>query len=537
MKPSPQTEVVMADNDRSEAHQELPGPLPLTLKPGTPAQIARLRLFLKEIGYTESAICQREHIAGLHIFKPSKDREIRDALDLAMTLFLEGKPVARELVTSRLPNGGPALLEDFGLIEPDADDPSLCRATLGLYPLRGLYLISDLTRVVAPPGDEEPADDVVFPATTGTTYEWLSCLPTTPCENLLDIGAGTGVGALLGAAGYAGHAWALDITERATRMCEFNARLNGIENVTILTGDLYEPVKGKTFDRIISHPPYVPKPESRIIYRDGGADGEDVLRRVLRELPEYLQPGGLFCCRCMASDRKDAPLEQRLREMIGPEHTAFDVAVITNVCVPPGPFYCRMVTTGAMGVMAFGQQLQLFHDLGVENVVVGFIYIERHKVRQDPITVRRQLASRTTPFPPSVKWLFDWERAASYPELPLRLIDARPIASTDAEIMLNHRMREGELWLEGCRIATSFPFAFAHEAPPGMGLLIGACDGTHTTAELYEQMKELQAWSPDSPIENFVDLIRQLVGGGVLELEDFRLPRPDPTPPRVVAQA
>jgi methylase of polypeptide subunit release factors len=34
--------------------------------------------------------------------------------------------------------------------------------------------------------------------------------------------------------------------------------LNDVSNVTVLQGDLYDPVQGQRFDRITIHPPYVP---------------------------------------------------------------------------------------------------------------------------------------------------------------------------------------------------------------------------------------------------------------------------------------
>jgi methylase of polypeptide subunit release factors len=69
---------------------------------------------------------------------------------------------------------------------------------------------------------------------------------------------GTGIAALVAAQKDAAHAWAFDITARATHFAEFNRRLNAIPNVTAAEGDLYAPAGGQTFDRIVAHPPYLP---------------------------------------------------------------------------------------------------------------------------------------------------------------------------------------------------------------------------------------------------------------------------------------
>jgi ribosomal protein L3 glutamine methyltransferase len=71
-------------------------------------------------------------------------------------------------------------------------------------------------------------------------------------------------------------------------------------------GDLFGPLKGKTYDLIITNPPYVDRVAMEILpdeYRHepamalaGGNDGMDLVRRILRESVDYLTPdGGLLC--------------------------------------------------------------------------------------------------------------------------------------------------------------------------------------------------------------------------------------------------
>ncbi|WP_326834233.1 putative protein N(5)-glutamine methyltransferase [Amycolatopsis rhabdoformis] len=75
---------------------------------------------------------------------------------------------------------------------------------------------------------------------------------------------------------------------------------------SVYEGDLFEPVPRRLRGRVevlISNVPYVPSaevallpPEARehepLVALDGGADGLDVLRRVVREAPQWLAPGG-----------------------------------------------------------------------------------------------------------------------------------------------------------------------------------------------------------------------------------------------------
>ncbi|MGH7462294.1 MAG: hypothetical protein ACREMA_14885, partial [Longimicrobiales bacterium] len=94
-------------------------------------------------------------------------------------------------------------------------------------------------------------------------------------------------------------------------------------------------------------------------------------------------------------------------------------------------------------------------------------------------------------------------------------------------VTLKHRMNEGQLRAEGCTAATEFPFVFELEASPGTVFLLGACDGTRTVSELYQEMKQIGAVPPHGTAEQFARLIALLMSGGVLEAENYPLPRTD----------
>src|SRR5690606_22021150 len=143
------------------------------------------------------------------------------------------------------------------------------------YPLGELHLASDLSR----PDGGAPPDDVVYPALTDSTAHFLLTLPDDGCERLLELCAGTGVAALR-LAPACGEAWATDVSARAAHFAEFNRRLNARDNVTVACGDVWAAVGGRTFDRVVAHPPYVAGADDAV-FRDGGEDGEAVTRRIV----------------------------------------------------------------------------------------------------------------------------------------------------------------------------------------------------------------------------------------------------------------
>lgn len=506
----------------------------LVLREADAGTFADVRGLLHAIGYETDAVCERMGTRPVRGFMVARETPLAaavgDALDLAIHLFLLGEPAARSELGALLPPGAATLLESVGLLRGVPGDTTRCHAPAALYPTGGLYIVSDHARELVGVGWGEAATDVVFPALADTTVEFLSSLPATPCESLLDLGSGTGVAALHAAAGYARHAWAADITERATRMARFNVLLNGADNVTVVRGDLYEPVAGQTFDRIVSHPPYMPEPDPRLVFRDGGADGEQITRRIVAGLPAHLRPGGQLWCRCLGTDRRGAPLEGRLRAMLGAAAPDFDVVVVSSQAVTPAEYCGRILAMQGFTAASVDRQLTLFRELEVENIVVGLIVIERLAESRPAVTARRRLPRKERFTASAIDWLLRWERAASDPTLAARLTAARPVLQPEAEVQLRHHMREGELRAEGCAAITDFPFPFSFESTPGAALLLASCDGTRTVAELHAEMTRLGTVPAGITLEQFVPLIRTLAGGGVLELDGFPLPRPEGGP-------
>lgn len=90
---------------------------------------------------------------------------------------------------------------------------------------------------------------------------------------------------------------ATDISADALAIAKENNVTLGAE-VTFLEGDLLEPLKGKTFDIVISNPPYIPNQEFvESVVKDqephlalfGGEDGLDLYRGILNDVSSILK--------------------------------------------------------------------------------------------------------------------------------------------------------------------------------------------------------------------------------------------------------
>jgi hypothetical protein len=71
-----------------------------------------------------------------------------------------------------------------------------------------------------------------------------------------------------------------------------NLEVNGVTNVELRRGSLFEPVAGERFDLIVSNPPFIVSPDTEIVFRDAGLERDEVSRLVARGAAAQLEPGG-----------------------------------------------------------------------------------------------------------------------------------------------------------------------------------------------------------------------------------------------------
>lgn len=136
---------------------------------------------------------------------------------------------------------------------------------------------------------------------------------------VLDLCTGSGCLAILAARHFQNaQIDAVDISGDALAVAARNVREHGLEErVRLFHGDLFAPVRDTRYDLIISNPPYVDaagmaalpaecRAEPRLAL-DGGADGLDLVRRILTQAKDHLTPqGGLVCEVGRGRDRLEA---------------------------------------------------------------------------------------------------------------------------------------------------------------------------------------------------------------------------------------
>jgi release factor glutamine methyltransferase len=125
-------------------------------------------------------------------------------------------------------------------------------------------------------------------------------------KRILDLGTGTGCIAIsVLTESPSATAVAIDVSPEAVLMTEANAETHGVrKRLDARQGSWFDPLQGgEAFDVIVSNPPYIVRdvietlaPEVRDhdprAALDGGKDGLDAYRAILKEAPLWLKPDG-----------------------------------------------------------------------------------------------------------------------------------------------------------------------------------------------------------------------------------------------------
>ncbi|MEI9954332.1 MAG: class I SAM-dependent methyltransferase [Pseudomonadota bacterium] len=234
-------------------------------------------------------------------------RQARSPLVLALRLFVFMDPVTREEAMAALASNGLllALLEVGMLVERDTG--LVCPFLLNV--VEDQYVFCD---------DLSSLGEAVMGASATTADLLQATWPVKRLAHVLDLGCGAGTAALMLAEG-AAQVVGSDINPRAIVLAKLNLALTNRDNVTFLAGDLFAPVADERFDLIVAQPPFVSKPDSEATatFLHGGARGDELLLRILSELPARLAPGGRAVFRVDWPVYDEVSPAERIRTALG----------------------------------------------------------------------------------------------------------------------------------------------------------------------------------------------------------------------------
>jgi methylase of polypeptide subunit release factors len=471
--------------------------------------------------YTEVAISKaigREEILRMpasdvpHVLRRTRESS---RLNTLIRLYFLGLPVPVEAARSAL---APVPLESWVegelLCPPGSEDQVAPRVQI--WPVSGLTLAVDLPwrRSTAP-----PPDFVVPPGPV--TLELANAMVRRPCKRMLDLGTGSGMLALL-AAPYAKSIMATDKNERAIEFTRFNARLNQIENVCCLIGNLFEPVAQQQFQLVLCNPPFVISPTQRYLFRDSGERGDVFCRRLVRSAIDYLETGGFFQFTANLAHQVGRSWKSDLEEWF--EGLGCDVLALVDRTDDVSDYAMTWIlSTESKDATLVSQLYEIWMD-----------YFERERIEAVSyllITLRRSVGRPT--------WIQiddpPYRIAGPCGDELVRFFESRDLfAANHVEGLLNSRLRlapeirieqeytmtPGGLDVCNIRVKKTGGLQYPLSIHRNVTRLLAGCNGNQTLRQLLAEMADYLGVDWDRTVAVVLPAVRSLIERGVLFIVD-----------------
>ena len=130
---------------------------------------------------------------------------------------------------------------------------------------------------------------------------------------------------------------ALDISHDAIQIAKKNVVFHKVENkITFIESDLFKNLAKQKYDMIVSNPPYIKRDIMKKLDKqvqkepqialDGGYDGLDFYRRIIKEAYQYLKFGGYLCLEIGYDQKED------VINLIEEEHQYSNTYCLKDLC-------------------------------------------------------------------------------------------------------------------------------------------------------------------------------------------------------------
>lgn len=483
------------------------------LRPVSPEGFHRLRQFLDETRYVEPDLRKALGAAELPSRQLRNRARLLDrtaeptVLNILIRWFWIGIPQSQSVSSSLLPQEFMSLLVEAGLLEADGED---LKPAAMLLPIDEFIVASDHPSAI----EQRLSDLVLWP---NPTSKFLSRFAVRRRSRAtLDLGTGSGILSLY-ASRFSDSVVATDLNERAVTFARFNAQLNGIENIEVISGDCFAPVEGRRFDLILSNPPFFITPSADYLFCDNSMELDGLCRRLAKEAPDHLNEGGFMEMLCEWAQIKGQTWEERVAEWL--QETGCDAWVMKGITQDPEEYAQHRIRETSQDTSQddaqYADYMRYYRHRGVEVIHDGLI-VMRRRSGQNFVRIEEVPPTPTGDLSELILSTFAAHDLLREHDTDEKLLAIRPVLSPHVRLEQICKL-EHESWkAESLTLRLKIGFPFHVDIQPLVTDFLALCDGNRLASEAIEAFAkqvniELERVTPEC-----LKMIRKLVERGLM---------------------
>ncbi|HUD12635.1 MAG TPA: methyltransferase [Terracidiphilus sp.] len=476
-------------------------------------EFRRLLAFFAEAGYVEATI--RKHLGPAELPSRQLRNESRlldrtsepTQLNALLRWFWLGRPQTDAQVADSVPAEFLGLLLKCGLLKTNAGS---LQGTAMLLPADGFLVAADYPVAI----ERAKQEMVLWPNPTSRFLAKFSIRRHSRAT--LDLGTGSGILSLI-AAKFSDKVVATDLNERAVSFARFNAKLNGVDNIEVVAGDCFAPVKDCTFDLILSNPPFFITPQQGYMFCDNPMELDGLCRRLVKEAPAYLNEGGFMQMLCEWAQVSGQPWEERLSEwLVG---TGCDAWVIKGATENPAEYAQHRIRETSQDpaddARLYDEYMTYYRERGVEAINEGLVVMRRRtgtnwvqleEVTKTPQEDLGELVLSTFAARDLLLQLKDDDS----------LLAVKPTLSANARLEQICTQSRGQWVAESItlRLISGFPFHLALQPP--VAEFLATCDGTRTADQAIQELAAVANAPLETVRRECLAMMRKLIERGFM---------------------